>query len=177
MDYILPNEAQMEKMAEEYAKIKILKPCKTPMVETLELSEPSAVANNDTEKSISKSATTGAETWLLLCALQKQCSDKTAKVRAVSAANSEKQSAQNLFPFDFHGQIADNSAINSQFSTFSKMQNDTLFRQAALAAALNACSKNCSERGPKAPAPSVKNNDFSALLALSLVLFPSTPPL
>ena len=40
MDYILPNEVEMEKMAEEYAKIKILRPThRNAIVETMSVPE------------------------------------------------------------------------------------------------------------------------------------------
>lgn len=78
MDYILPNEVEMEKMAEEYAKIKILRPThRNAIVETMSVPEEEGSAEKASAGN-ARAAALSSEIVVLLCALQNLCPEKAA---------------------------------------------------------------------------------------------------
>lgn len=171
MDYILPNEVEMEKMAEEYAKIKILRPKRhDAIVETMSVPEEEDSAEK-ASRSNARAVALSAEIVVLLCALQNLCPEKAAATQIERVIFDKKQTAENLFPYDFHGQISENTAFGAKSVPYFQLGKDILFKQMTLITALNSYSKNLTNPEQKRRADDAFKNEICAFAAISALLF------
>lgn len=170
MDYILPNEVEMEKMAEEYAKIKILRPKRhDAIVETMSVPEEGSAEKASAGNA--RAAALSSEIVVLLCALQNLCPEKAAASQIERVIFDKKQTAKNLFPYDFHGQISENTAFGAKSVPYFQLGKDILFKQMTLITALNSYSKNLTNPEQKRRADDAFKNEICAFAAISALLF------
>lgn len=83
----------------------------------------------------------------------------------------KKQTAENLFPYDFHGQISENTAFGAKSVPYFQLGKDILFKQMTLITALNSYSKNLTNPEQKRRADDAFKNEICAFAAISALLF------
>ncbi len=107
MDFLLPNESEMEKLAEEYAKIKVLHPrADTPVVETFcsDTQPSTAVVERSNAQPTNNLL---AVAVLVMCCLASSREQNYADADSShTAATDGKTLPKPLFPGCLHGQIS-----------------------------------------------------------------------
>lgn len=110
-----------------------------------------------------RAAALSSEIVVLLCALQNLCPEKAAASQIERVIFDKKQTAENLFPYDFHGQISENTAFGAKSVPYFQLGKDILIKQMTLITALNSYSK-ISRIPSKNAAPTTRSKTKYVLL-------------